>query len=131
MSLAGLAKVPFLLAEVIRLTDGCLMSIVVGIQLDPDLDPTRPDFHNRALIIKLRDIRPQARRDERQFWSEFEAPDQKFSARCSRGLSWVEKAACPIPWESATNGELSAESSARLTVRALLALAGKMLDRTT
>jgi hypothetical protein len=39
----------------------------------PDLGATRPDFLDRALIIDFYDIKPQARRDERQFWREFEA----------------------------------------------------------
>ena len=38
----------------------------------PDLGATRPDFLDRALIIDFHDIKPQARRDERQFWREFE-----------------------------------------------------------
>jgi hypothetical protein len=39
----------------------------------PDLGATRPDFLDRSLIIDLHDIKPEARRDERQFWREFEA----------------------------------------------------------
>ena len=39
----------------------------------PDLGATRPDFLDRALIIDFNDIKPEARRDERQFWREFEA----------------------------------------------------------
>jgi hypothetical protein len=39
----------------------------------PDLGATRPDFLDRSLIIELHDIKPEARRDERQFWHEFEA----------------------------------------------------------
>jgi len=39
----------------------------------PDLGATRPDFLDRSLIIDFHDIKPQARRDERQFWREFEA----------------------------------------------------------
>ncbi|HVB81599.1 MAG TPA: hypothetical protein VNE82_16835 [Candidatus Binataceae bacterium] len=39
----------------------------------PDLGATRPDFLDRAIIIDFNDIRPQARRDERQLWREFEA----------------------------------------------------------
>ena len=39
----------------------------------PDLGVTRPDFLDRAIIIEFYDIKPQARRDERQFWREFEA----------------------------------------------------------
>jgi hypothetical protein len=39
----------------------------------PDLGATRPDFLDRALIIDFHDIKPQARRDERQFWRDFEA----------------------------------------------------------
>jgi hypothetical protein len=43
----------------------------------PDLGATRPDFLDRALIIDLSDIKPQARRDELQFWREFEAARPK------------------------------------------------------
>jgi hypothetical protein len=39
----------------------------------PDLGVTRPDFLDRTIIIEFDDIKPQARRDERQFWREFEA----------------------------------------------------------
>ncbi len=39
----------------------------------PDLGATRPDFLDRALIIEFHDIKPEQRRDERQFWREFEA----------------------------------------------------------
>ena len=39
----------------------------------PDLGATRPDFLDRALIIDFHDIKPELRRDERQFWREFEA----------------------------------------------------------
>ncbi len=39
----------------------------------PDLGATRPDFLDRSLIIEFHDIKPAARRDERQFWREFEA----------------------------------------------------------
>jgi hypothetical protein len=39
----------------------------------PDLGATRPEFLDRALIIDFHDIRPSLRRDERQFWGEFEA----------------------------------------------------------
>jgi len=39
----------------------------------PDLGASRSDFLDRALIIDFHDIKPQARRDEHQFWKEFEA----------------------------------------------------------
>ena len=39
----------------------------------PDLGATRPDFLDRAPIIDFHDIKPHTRRDERQFWREFEA----------------------------------------------------------
>ncbi|MBZ5617446.1 MAG: hypothetical protein LAQ69_01745 [Acidobacteriia bacterium] len=39
----------------------------------PDLGATRPDFLDRALIIDFYDIKPELRRDESQFWHEFEA----------------------------------------------------------
>src|SRR5271166_951401 len=39
----------------------------------PDLGTARPDFLDRALIIDFHDIKPNARRDERQFWREFES----------------------------------------------------------
>ena len=38
---------------------------------DP-LGAARPDFLDRALIVELEDIRPEQRRDERQFWNEFD-----------------------------------------------------------
>jgi len=39
----------------------------------PDLGATRPDFLDRSLIIEFHDIKPERRREEKQFWSEFEA----------------------------------------------------------
>src|SRR5271155_4809335 len=39
----------------------------------PHLGATRPDFLDRALIIEFQDIRPELRRNESQFWREFEA----------------------------------------------------------
>ena len=36
-----------------------------------DLGAGRPDFLDRALIIDFLDIKPELRRDERQFWREF------------------------------------------------------------
>jgi hypothetical protein len=39
----------------------------------PDLGATRPDFLDRALIIEFQDIKPELRRNESQFWREFEA----------------------------------------------------------
>jgi hypothetical protein len=38
----------------------------------PDLGAARPDFLDRALIIEFNDIKAELRRDERQFWCEFE-----------------------------------------------------------
>src|SRR5271169_6005301 len=38
----------------------------------PDLGSARPDFLDRALIVELLDIKPEVRRDEAQFWREFE-----------------------------------------------------------
>ena len=38
----------------------------------PDLGAARPDFLDRALIVEFNDIKPEQRRDERQFWLEFE-----------------------------------------------------------
>jgi hypothetical protein len=38
----------------------------------PDLGAARPDFLDRALIVEFNDIKPEQRRDERLFWSEFE-----------------------------------------------------------
>ncbi len=38
----------------------------------PDLGAARPDFLDRALIVEFNDIKPEQRRDERQFWYEFE-----------------------------------------------------------
>ena len=39
----------------------------------PDLGAARPDFLDRALIIEFNDIKPELRRDEKQFWRNFEA----------------------------------------------------------
>jgi hypothetical protein len=39
----------------------------------PDLGATRPDFLDRSLIVDFQDIKPGLRRDEKQFWNEFEA----------------------------------------------------------
>lgn len=38
----------------------------------PDLGAARPDFLDRALIVEFLDIAPVMRRDEAQFWREFE-----------------------------------------------------------
>ena len=38
----------------------------------PDLGAARPDFLDRALIVEFLDMKPQMRRDEAQFWREFE-----------------------------------------------------------
>jgi hypothetical protein len=38
----------------------------------PDLGSARPDFLDRALIVEFLDIKPEVRRDEAQFWREFE-----------------------------------------------------------
>jgi hypothetical protein len=36
-----------------------------------DLGVARPDFLDRALIVEFLDMKPEARRDEREFWREF------------------------------------------------------------
>ncbi|MGO9454548.1 MAG: hypothetical protein ACLQDV_26405 [Candidatus Binataceae bacterium] len=38
----------------------------------PDLGAARPDFLDRAVIIEFLDLKPETRRDEAQFWREFE-----------------------------------------------------------
>ena len=38
----------------------------------PDLGTARPDFLDRALIVDFLDMKPEMRRDEGQFWREFE-----------------------------------------------------------
>jgi len=38
----------------------------------PDLGAARPDFLDRALIVEFLDMKPAMRRDEAQFWREFE-----------------------------------------------------------
>jgi hypothetical protein len=38
----------------------------------PDLGAARPDFLDRAVIVEFLDMKPQMRRDEAQFWREFE-----------------------------------------------------------
>ncbi len=38
----------------------------------PDLGAARPDFLDRAVIVELLDMKPELRRDEAQFWREFE-----------------------------------------------------------
>jgi hypothetical protein len=38
----------------------------------PDLGAARPDFLDRAVIVELLDMKPELRRDEAQFWHEFE-----------------------------------------------------------
>ncbi|HVB82641.1 MAG TPA: hypothetical protein VNE82_22160 [Candidatus Binataceae bacterium] len=37
----------------------------------PDIGTARPDFLDRALIVEFPGIKPEVRRDEAQFWSEF------------------------------------------------------------
>ncbi len=73
----------------------------------PDLGAARPDFLDRALIIDFDDIKPQMRRDERQFWREFErhAPAHpRCLARCS-GVR-APQSAHPDPRPSAADGGL-------------------------
>jgi hypothetical protein len=38
----------------------------------PDLGAARPDFLDRAVIVEFLDMKPEMRRDEAQFWREFE-----------------------------------------------------------
>ncbi|MGA7871110.1 MAG: hypothetical protein WCA22_09440 [Candidatus Binatus sp.] len=38
----------------------------------PDLGAARPDFLDRAVIVELLDLKPERRRDEAQFWRDFE-----------------------------------------------------------
>ncbi len=38
----------------------------------PDLGAARPDFLDRAVIVEFLDLKPEMRRDEAQFWREFE-----------------------------------------------------------
>jgi hypothetical protein len=38
----------------------------------PDLGAARPDFLDRAVIVEFLDMKPEMRRDEVQFWREFE-----------------------------------------------------------
>ena len=38
----------------------------------PDLGAARPDFLDRALIVEFLDMKTEQRRDEAQFWREFE-----------------------------------------------------------
>jgi hypothetical protein len=38
----------------------------------PDLGAVRPDFLDRAVIVEFLDMKPETRRDEAQFWREFE-----------------------------------------------------------
>src|SRR5271154_2400658 len=38
----------------------------------PDLGAARPDFLDRAVIVEFLDMKPELRRDEAQFWRDFE-----------------------------------------------------------
>src|SRR5271168_2929203 len=38
----------------------------------PDLGAARPDFLDRAVIVEFLDMKPELRRDEAQFWREFD-----------------------------------------------------------
>jgi len=38
----------------------------------PDLGAARPDFLDRAVIVEFSELKPEVRRDEAQFWHEFE-----------------------------------------------------------
>src|SRR3984957_16053884 len=38
----------------------------------PDLGAARPDFLDRAVIVEFLDLKPEMRRDEAEFWREFE-----------------------------------------------------------
>ena len=50
----------------------------------PDLGAARPDFLDRALIVEFNDIKPEQRRDERQFWCEFEVRAASHPGRAAR-----------------------------------------------
>jgi len=39
----------------------------------PDLGAARPDFLDRTLIVEFSELKPEMRRDEAQFWREFDA----------------------------------------------------------
>ena len=87
----------------------------------PDLGATRPDFLDRALIIDFHDIKPEVRRDERQFWSEFEAARPRILGALldavALGLSKLPALALgPLPrmadfasWASACEGGLGVD----------------------
>ena len=49
----------------------------------PDLGAARPDFLDRAVIVELLDLKPEMRRDEAQFWREFDQARPRIWARCS------------------------------------------------
>jgi hypothetical protein len=55
----------------------------------PDLGAARPDFLDRTLIVEFSELKPEMRRDEAQFWREFDGHEAEFSARCWTPLWWA------------------------------------------
>ena len=49
----------------------------------PDLGAARPDFLDRAVIVEFLDMKPVMRRDEAQFWREFEEVRPESWVHCS------------------------------------------------
>jgi hypothetical protein len=89
----------------------------------PDLGATRPDFLDRSLIIEFHDIKPEARRDERQFWREFEPARPRIlgalldavavglSKLPALALDQLPRMADFATWASACEGGLSPDHS--------------------
>ncbi len=66
----------------------------------PDLGAARPDFLDRALIVEFLDMKPEMRRDEAQFWREFEEVRPGILGHCSMP-SQRDSGTCP------TSGSIS------------------------
>ena len=71
----------------------------------PDLGAARPDFLDRAVIVEFLDMKPEMRRDEAQFWREFEeakTANPGCPARCRCGRTW--ESACRHARSATQNG---------------------------
>ena len=105
----------------------------------PDLGAARPDFLDRALIVEFNDIRPEHRRDERQFWLEFErvrppilgallgAVVAGLSRLPAVSLKRLPRMADFATWASACQEGLGLESREFLEVYSINQLAGRDL----
>jgi len=67
----------------------------------PDLGSARPDFLDRALIVEFLDLKPEMRRDEAQFWREFEEARSRILGALRRMASNLRGAGIQVQFSRA------------------------------